>query len=319
MLCHTMHVVFDRPVYFNQAQKRAAPPPKGAAPADDKPKIDTVSCYPAAADSADNKQELTVTYNQVELDKTGKMIKSQRLTAQEIKMEAQARDTAGGEPFQCVKAFGPGELRIWQAGDKDPSGPAPNANKPGQPAPVPKAPAAPPVPAAQPGAKPAPAPAEDQEMKLTVVTFAGRMTAIDKAKVFQKATFEDNVTAINVPADSPNLEVERYRLPPRALLLTCNKELVVWSHKKGTAPPVQRMDAFGNAYLRSDEYDGWGETISHDGKLVTLTGSEAIPARIMNRFNTGNDQSGKKIKYNRADGSYSVIESFGGTLGGGKK
>ena len=318
VLCHTMHVVFDRPVYFNQTQKRAAPQPKGAA-ADDKPKIDTVYCYPAAADSADDKQELTVTYNQVEFDKTGKTIKSQRLTAQELKMEAQARDTAGGEPYQCVKAFGPGVLRIWQAGDKDPSGPAPAANKPGQPAPMPpmpKPPAGQPMAPVQPGAKPPP---DEQEMKLTVVTFSGNMTAIDKAKVFQKATFENNVTAISVPADSPNVEVERHRLPPRALLLTCDKELVVWTHKKGNAPPVQRMDAFGNAYLRSDDYDGWGETISHDGKLVLLTGSEAIPARIMERFNTGNDRSGKKIRYNRADGSYSVIEGFGGTLGGGKK
>ena len=274
-------------------------------------------CYPAAADSADDKKELTVTYNQVEFDKAGKMIKSQRLTALELKMEAQARDTAGGEPFQCVKAFGPGELRIWQAGDRDPSGPAPDANKPGSPAPLPTA--GQPLPPVPPGAKPAPAGPDEQEMKLTVVTFSGRMTAIDKAKVFQKATFEDNVTAISVPADSPNVGVERYRLPPRALLLTSNKELVVWTHKKGTAPPVQHMDAKGNAYLRSDEYDGWGETISHDGKLVTLTGSEAIPARIMNRFNAGNDRSGKQIKYDRADGSYRVLESFGGSVGAGKK
>jgi hypothetical protein len=90
---------------------------------------------------------------------------------------------------------------------------------------------------------------------------------------------------------------------------------VVWSHKKGDSPAVQHMDATGNAYLRSDDYDGWGEKISNDGKMVVLTGSEAVPARIMNRFNKGSDQSGKKIMYNRADKSFKVIESFGGTLG----
>jgi hypothetical protein len=152
-------------------------------------------------------------------------------------------------------------------------------------------------------------------MKLTVVTFTGRMTAVDKGKVFQQATFTDNVKAVNVPADSPNVELQGNLLPPRALLLTCNEKLVVWSHKKADAPPVQRMDAVGNAYVRTDDYDGWAETISQDGKLVVLTGSDAIPARIKNRFNRGTDQSGKKIIYDRDRGSFRVVESFGGTIG----
>jgi hypothetical protein len=159
-----------------------------------------------------------------------------------------------------------------------------------------------------------PAAEDDQEMKLTQIDFRGRMTAIDKGKVFQKATFEETIEVISVPAESPAITIERYRLPPRAVLLTCAKELVVWSHKKGNAPPAQRMDATGNAYMRSDEYDGWGETISYDGKLIVLTGSEAIPARIMNRFNQGNDRSGTKIIYDRGEGAFKVIDSSGGTL-----
>ena len=166
------------------------------------------------------------------------------------------------------------------------------------------------------GAQPAGA---EQEMKLTIVTFNRHMVAIDKGKVFQKATFDTAVKVIHVPADSPELKVEENRLPPRAVLLTCNKELVVWSHKKGTAPPVQRMDATGNAYLRSDDYDGWGETVSNDGKMVVLTGSDAIPARIMQRFNAGSDQSGRQIIYDRDAGKYKVIGSFGGEIGGPPK
>ena len=46
-----------------------------------------------------------------------------------------------------------------------------------------------------------------------------------------------------------------------------------------------------------------------------MTGSELIPARIMNRYNQGTDQSGKKITYDRGTGAITVIESFGGTLG----
>ena len=299
VLCHTMLVKFDRPIYFNQAQK-AAPKsanPKGPKAGDEKAKLDTVCCYPAAGDSADDKKELYVTYNQVEFDKAGKLVKSQQLTAQELKMESQAREAPGGEPFQRVTADGPGVLRVWQSGDKEPE-PAPKGNNP------PKGPMA-------------PAPKDgEQEMKLTVVTFRGRMVAIDKGKVFQKATFETNVEVVSVPADSPTVEVQRHRLPARATLLKCDKEMVVWTHKKPNAPVAQRLDAYGNAYLRTDDHDGWGETITHDGKVAILTGSDRIPARIMNRFNQGTDQSGKKIIYDRGAGSIKVIESFGGTLGG---
>ena len=104
-----------------------------------------------------------------------------------------------------------------------------------------------------------------------VVDFTGRMVAIDKGKLFQKATFEDNIEVVSVPSDSPGLEVERHRLPPRSVFLKCKKELVVWSHKKGDGPAAQRMDATGAAYLRSDDYEGWAETISNDGKLVRLS------------------------------------------------
>jgi hypothetical protein len=327
VLCNTMHVTFDRPVYFNQSQKKAAPPPKkdpknpkkknpsgakGAKDEDDedKPKIETVKCYPAAGDAADDRTELYVTYNQVEFDPTGKMIKSQRLVAQELRMFAQAQDPGGGEKYQQVEADGPGVLRIWQMGDRDPAGPNPNGNGNRQPQPAqPKAPM-------QPGARPANE--DDQEMKLTVVNFRGRMIAIDKNKVFQKATFRDNITVVNVPADSPTLEIQRHKLPPRAQLLTCTRELIVWTHKKPNAPTVQRMDARGNAYMRTDEYDGWGEIISHDGQVVILTGSEVLPARVMNRFNRANEQAGKRIIYDRANGAIRVIESLGGTLGGSK-
>jgi hypothetical protein len=297
VLCQTMHVVFDRPIYFNQLQKKDAPPPKADPKnpkAGDRPKIDTVYCYPAAGDSADDPREQYVTFRQVELGPTGKVLKSQQLQAVELKMEAQAADSAGGERYQSATALGPGRLRIWQPGDEDMAGPAGEA--PGK--------------NPQPGAK-----KDRQEMKLTVVTFSGRMKAVDKAKVFQQATFTDNVKAINFPSDSPDADVPGSALPPRALMLTCNKELVVWSHKKGGAPPVQRMDATGNAYLRTDDHDGWAETISQDGKLAVLTGSEAVPARIRNRFNRGTDQAGRKITYDRATGYFKILDSFGGTLG----
>jgi hypothetical protein len=292
VLCNSMLVKFDRPVYFNPVQKRAA--------ANDKPnekaKIDTVYCYPAAADAADDKAELEVKYSQSEYDKAGKLVKAQQLTAAELKMEARVRDVAGGEPYQRVEAFGPGVYRLWQMGERE-FAPSPAAGA---------QPAAPMVPPPQPRAA-------EQEMKLTIVRFSGRMTAIDKGKVFQQARFEENIDVINVPAPDQAVQIDRHKLPPRSVLLTCTKELVVSSHKKGNGPPAQRMDATGNAFLRSDDYDGWGETITHDGKMVVLNGSEALPARIMGRFGDRTSQSGKQIVYDRAAGTYKVLESYGGS------
>ena len=298
--CHTMSVVFDRPIYFNQAQKTAVPPPLDpnaaqVAKKDDSAKIDKVFCYSAPADAVDEKGELWVYYTQVDYDTTGKLVKVQRLRAQELKMDAQAQDPAGGEKYQRVVADGPGTLRIWQAGEANPAG-----------APMPM-----PMPMPMPGA---PAKKDEQEMKLTVVTFNSRMIGIDKGKLFQHATFSEKVEVINAPADSPSLQLVKNNLPPRAVFLKCEKELVVWSYKKGDAPATQRMDATGNAYVRTDEYDGSGQTIRSEGKMVTLTGSEAIPARIMGRFGQGTEQAGKEIIYDRGVGSYRVIGGFGGNL-----
>lgn len=300
--CHTMNVVFDRPLYFNQAQRQAAKPaPNGPQAQNEKAKIDKVFCYPAPADSADHRNDLLVRYDQVDYDKDGKLLKVQRLTATELKMEAQARDDDGGEPYPRIRADGPGTLRIWQPGDTDPAGPPGGAPKP----PAPKQPV---PPGAQPPAK------GKQEMKLTVIDFNNCMTAIDKKKVYQRAVFSDDVTVISVPTDSPSVHVDPHNLPPRAVLLKCTEKLDVWSHKKGNAPPVQHMNARGNAYVRSDEYDGFAPTITSEGKTVTLFGTETIPARVMSRFERGNEQVGKTIVYDRANGSSSVIDSFGGKI-----
>src|SRR5262249_45321748 len=127
------------------------------------------------------------------------------------------------------------------------------------------------------------------------------------------ATFFDSIQVIQVATDNPDLQFERHKLPPKAVLLTCAEKLIVWSHKKGDEPPEQHMDASGNAYLRNDTYDGWGDTIKNDGKKVTFIGVGSVPARIKNRF-SGNDQSGKTIIYDRATNDFSVEGGIGGIL-----
>jgi hypothetical protein len=125
--------------------------------------------------------------------------------------------------------------------------------------------------------------------------------------------FYQNVEVINVPAKSPEAAVDRFRLPVGAVRLTCAERLIVTSHKQGNAPPTQSMRAEGNAYIRSDEYDGWGETITSDGRLITLHGGPTALASIKSRFKQ-NDSSGKTIIYDRLKGEYSAKDSFGGTI-----
>ena len=310
--CHAMNVIFDRPIYFNQAQKRAAAPPPPPDPKDPKAgaeakkgesaKIYKIQCYAAPADIADNKHELEVVYTQVDYDKSGKLLKAQWLWCPDLMMEAQAQDSAGGEKYQQVFAEGPGRLRIWQRGEANPAGPPAGAK-----------------PVAG-GAKAAAKPAKDEpEMKLTFIKFSGRMTGRDK-KLYQSAAFSDEVTAIHVPADAPTVKIDEYNLPPRAVLLTCNDKLEVWSHKQqGDTPAAQNMTASGNAFLRTDDYEGTAITIDSKGNAVTLTGNDAIPARVRNRFGGGNEQVGKVILYDRADGSSSVKAGFGGSIGSAPK
>ncbi len=286
--CHTLQVNFDRPVYLTQANR----PPKNANnPADqDKPKIDVIFCYPAPADVAENSREKLVCFRQIDRDPaTGRTIRYQSIEARELTLRAQARDVTGGEPYRQLLAEGPGIVRTWQPGAVE-DDPNETASAPMQKAATPQT-----------------------EMKLTIVNFSDRMTAREKSADYKDATFLDSIQVIHVPSDDPELKVERHKLPPRATLLTCVDKLVVWTQKKGDGPARQHMEAYGNAYLRNQEYDGWGETINNDGKIVIFEGAGTVPARIKSRF-SGNDQSGRKIIYDRAANHYKVEGSIGGTI-----
>jgi hypothetical protein len=292
--CHTLQVNFDRPVYFTQANRPGAAPkrpnPNGSKAPDDKPRVDVVYCYPAPADVADNPLEKQVRYTQAERDPvTGRIIGRKELIALEITLQAQVRDNPAAEPYRLVKAQGPGVVRTWAPGakDEDPNAPPPKKGE-------------------------APPPAET-EMKLTVVNFSGRMYGEDKGRAFQKATFFDPVKVIQVPTDDPDLKVDQHLLPQKAVLLTCDERLIAWSHKEGDNPVRQHMVAHGNAYVQSDQYDGWGDTVTLEGKQVILDGAGLVPARIKSRFG-GNDQTGKKIIFDRATNHYTVEGSIGGTI-----
>ena len=251
-------------------------------------------CYPAPGDTADSPQEKIVTYDQLERDPaTGKPIRKQRIEAQELTLRARATDPEGEESYQQVIALGPGVVRTWAPGSRDDATQGPAVSPPRQPG----------IPTQQPVI----------EMKLTVVTFAGRMIAKDKGDRFKQATFSDAIEVVHVPTDNPELEIRRHQLPPRAVLLTCKDRLIVWSRKVANEAPLQSIHAHGNAYLQSEEYEGWGEVIQSEGKLVRLYGMNDLPARIKSRFG-GKDQAGETIIYDRATDFYRVEGSIGGTI-----
>lgn len=298
--CHIMQVRFDRPVDFSRRGKptpapvRPPIPVAGKPPEKEGPKIESVRCYPAAEDLREEaKEAYRVTYHEVTRDETGRIAKQQHLIASELEMTARALEAGNQTPFQRIIAAGPGTMRLWQTGLKDEA------------TPMAKGPMAAP-------------PAKQPETKVTIVHFAVRMTARDFGSTYQDATFQDAVELIHAPAEQFDAVVDRHHLPPGSVRLTCADRLVVSSHKQPGVPTAQRLDAFGNAYIRSDEYDGQGESITSNGPTVTLKGGENTLASIKNRFKM-NDYNGKIINYNRATGDFSTNGSAGGTIQPGGK
>lgn len=294
VVCHTLQVLFDKPVAFNPARPAA---PGGAAKND--AKVERVLCYPAPGDAPDEPLGAQqVEYTEVVRDPAGRLIKWQHLKGLSLELTAKAADASSKEPYQLVTADGPGVVRIWQPGEKD------VARNPAAAAP-PKA-----------GEKRA---APEMEMKLTVVTFAGRMVAKDKGRLYQEAVFLSvqqggaPIEVIHAPAADPGVTINRANPPLGTVTLTCAERLVVSTHRPDNRPPAQRMDAYGNVFIRTDEYDGWGETVNSDGRYVTLSAVGAALARITHRFN-GTNNSGRKITYDRATGGFQVDGSAGATI-----
>jgi hypothetical protein len=319
IVCSTMKVNLDRPVYFTQTNRPGAsskpansptpkqngsPPAKGpngqtaqgsTNPDEDKAKIEIVYCYPAPADAAESEVEKIVVYTQVERDpETGKPTRQQQLRVRELTLRAQVKDESRGEPYRMVLADGPGVCRIWAPESKD--------DEAGNGAPK------------QPGA--APQPTTESEMKLTEIRFLSRMTGKDKGDNYKEATFLDNIQVVNFPTENPDVLIELHRLPPEAVQLNCNKKLVVWSYKNPKfpeAPAIQHMHAFGNAFMRNNEYEGWGEEIRSEGKIVWFDGKGQVPARLKSRFKW-NDNSGALIRFDRSVNRYTVYNGLGGVL-----
>jgi hypothetical protein len=287
--CHWMDVHFDRPINFSRRPNATAskPPPKGKEPKSESPKIDWVYCAHAPDDQREEaKTAFRVRYRDVSRDESGRIVKTQYLDARSLELRARAIDPASRESYQKVHAMGPGELRIWQSGlkdDADPAGPAPGMLT---------------------GARGTGAAPRETDKKLTLVIFSNEMIGRDFGNRYQDATFTKAIRLFHCPAGSDNFAFDENNLPAGSVRLQCIDKLVVSSHKVPKGQAQQRLDAYGNAYFRSDEYDGWGELITSDGPTVTLIGSANARAWIKSRF-SANGTDGTRIVFDRKTGSYS--------------
>jgi len=171
----------------------------------------------------------------------------------------------------------PGEVRIWQPGQKDALAERP-AKKDG-----------PPKKNAPPRKKGELEP--DQEMQLTVIQFGGKMVANDFRK---RAKFYDHIRSIHLPADSPTIPVDLREgdIPEGAVYLEARDTLEVFATeqteknpKTGKMEPVQyqEMIAIGGVKVRKQgEFVGDADRVTYSELKGTMIfhGSPKNPARV---------------------------------------
>jgi hypothetical protein len=292
-LAHRLEVTFDRPVYFNQLKPRD----RGARPEkrEESPRVETVVCSPAPEDGEAGRVAAAVPVvfaEEVFSARTGKHVKAQRVQARVLDVR-----TENGTTF--ATASGPGESRTLQLGGKDL--------------------AAPPVVAAAPPTRTAMKPGPE-EMKLTVVKFAGRLTVKDQRGIFQQAVYEDAVRVFHVPTENLNETIVEHAAPPRSVVLRCTDTLTVSQYKaKDGTEGTRQMEAVGGARVQDDAYIGDGHRITYDGSLIVLHGYGEGLATLRQRErlpDRTNYKTGREIRYDTRTGAVNLVESSGGQITG---
>ncbi len=300
--CEWMQVILDRPVLLNQAarDKAKAPKPKGGVTEDDNAKIDTIMCFhvPKDDDTPRPKRPPPVVVIE-ETKEDGKLVKYQRVDAPEV---MSVNSPAGpGKTAHLMTATSsetlPGVVRIWQPGTKDDAPEPPKTAPPKTDAPPPKKSEL----------------RDDQEMKLTVVQFGGKMQANDFRK---RAIFFSNIKVVNLPADTPLLpvDVRQDGIPKGATYLEARDQLEVFTTVQREKKPVgkdmkdvdvsyQEMIARGNVRVRKQgEFFGDADWVSYSELkgVMIFYGTKDNPAEVHRQKGQGiRDEKiqGERIKY----------------------
>jgi len=287
--CEWMQVVLDRPVYLNQAMKPKPPPKKlkpGEKKEDDNPKIDTVMCFHAPKDEDVPKprsvQPVTVVE---EVKENGKVIRFQSIQAPDI--VTVNTPIEGGKSRHDITATSsdtmPGTVRIWQPGPKDALADKPELKKddPKKKDPKKKGELGP-----------------DEEMKLTVIQFGGKMIANDLRK---RAKFFNNIRVVHLATDSAKAPVDlrEGEIPKGAVYLECRDTLDVFTTTQKERDPksgkeidvaYQEMIGIGNVRVRKQgEFFGDADRVTYSELKGTLTfhGSDRNPAVVYEQKGPG--------------------------------
>jgi hypothetical protein len=212
-------------------------------------------------------------------EKTGKVIGYQRLINPVLSLDNEENIVVGP---------GPGEVRLLQLGDKDEGTQGPGA---------------PPPPQAANGSPP------EQEMKLTQVTYLGRMFANNTTRT---AIFYDTVQVIHVPSDDINLPLSPDHLPESGLYLRCDL-LKVFSRRDpgGQGQAHQEMEAHGRALVQSAAFWGRADLIKYDESkelLVFESGEGHLSTlyKIEVKGEQPRELTGKKIYYWKRTGAFRI-------------
>jgi hypothetical protein len=318
-----MQVRLDRPVYLNQSlntnDAKDPKEPKNKKGDDNSPKIDKILCEQVGADgNAGVKQVKPVSMEEIE-KVNGRVARSKILLATQVDL-----DNLNNKMI----ASGPGTVRIFQPGAKDPLAEKktePKVKKNPPPKGVEKLPMG--MENFQPKAKPAvkgEPDANDEEDKLTWVRFDQRMIADNK--VPKRSIFFSRVEVVHMPATKHDEEIDLAHLPTGAMLIRCSEsfEVITQSRKafdkngKEVEITWQEMVAKGNVDVTSDEFQGTAKkmTYSEDKSQVILTGAPGRPAKLNRSKGRGVPQDsfqGEVIKYNTKTKDTFVEGSVGGT------
>jgi lipopolysaccharide export system protein LptA len=287
VLCETMQVMLDRVVWLKQTEKdKESGAAKGSSdnlakakdPKDDgSPKVKQVVCDRVPRDApAERLKTLPPVAYADELREANKLVRAQTLEAPDLDL-----DNEHGQ----LHAPGPGVVRIFQQGSKDPLAEQPDPKAPKGKEPQPKA--------------------NEQEMKLTLIRYSDRLHANNKMQI---ATFAGHIDVMHLPADSPDQKFDVNRPPAGFMRLRCDHSLEVFT-RLGPAPGTkqrsyQNLTAHGNVKFDSDEYTGTAGHVKYEEEKETVIfqGDRENPAVLFKLEGQGQNPRpfrAEKIIYNR--------------------
>src|SRR5262249_43484672 len=149
--------------------------------------------------------------------------------------------------------------------DPTAGGPAPGARPP-----------APPKPAA-PGERP---PSQEVEQKLTRIDYEDYMFTNNQNNL-RTSKFLGNVEVYHVPADNPDVAVDKVKVPKGGIYLNSDV-LHVWGRPLADGKTSQMMRAEKKVRFRTQEFFGLADVVTYDegSDQVTFEGSAGNPARL---------------------------------------